>query len=438
MLAALLALVAFQSQAKLPPVSKTDASKLAELFEAALIDPRAASALEKHAGALQAKYDFASLVAALRDGPALPSGEPKPRGKGKKAEKLERFGSVQYGFTFASGDDTFRYGVDVPAKYDPREPAPLLIDPGHGSGAKESDEGKAGFLAFYRGQCDAAGLENALIVRTEIVEQIGVDGLRGARPEDDVALVFDACFRDLASRFAIDLERVFVAGLSQTGFWAWQLGQARADRFAGIAPMSAVSFQQRFALPNFTQLSVFVLHGDADPICPIAQPRETVKQLEQLGVRVRFDEIAGAKHELAVWAHLNEGLRWIAERPRAAYPQKLAKTVQTLRQPWCYSVRLDRIAVESSGEAGQPMTASVFAERDGQVLRITSKGVEALTIGLASEMLDLVQPVTITWNERKAFEGLPKRDFARAASVALEKVDWRGTFEAFVELRGGK
>ena len=60
------------------------------------------------------------------------------------------------------------------------------------------------------------------------------------------------------------------------------------------------------------------------------------------------------------------------------------------------------------------------------------------TVGLASEMLDLEQPVTIMWNERKAFDGLPKRDFARAAGVALEKVDWRGTFEAFVELRGGK
>ena len=433
-----LVFVALQAPPKLPEVPKAEATKLAELLGAALADPKDAGALEKHAGALQSKYALGSLVAALRKGPALASGEPAPRGKGKKAEKFESYGSVLYGFTFTHEDESFRYGVDIPREYDSKRPAPLLIDPGHGSGAKQNDEGKAGFLAFYRGHCDAAGLANALIVRTEIIEQIGADGLRGARAEDDVALVFDACFRDLCSRFAVDLDRVFVAGLSQTGFWSWQLGQARADRFAGIAPMSAVSAQQRFALANFANLSVFVLHGDQDPICPITQPRETVKQLQALGVRARLDEIAGAKHEVAVWQHLHEGLSWIAERPRDPYPVRVAKSVQTLRQPWCYWVRIERIAKEGSGEAGSPMTASLEAVREGQAIRVTSKGVEELTLALSSDMLDLERPVTVTWNERKAFEGSPKRDFARCAAVALEKVDWRGTFEAFVELRGGK
>ena len=57
--------------------------------------------------------------------------------------------------------------------------------------------------------------------------------------------------------------------------------------------------------------------------------------------------------------------------------------------------------------------------------------------GLTSRF-DLTKPVTVTWNGRKAFEGVPKRDLARMLEVAVEKADWRATFEAFVELSGGK
>lgn len=436
MLAAL-ALIACQD--KLPPLPKSEAAKLGPLLTEAFADPGAKSAgkVEALAKTWGSKYEFASLVAALREGPAYAKGDPKPRGKGKAAEKLEEFETVTSGFTFDVGKDEIRYCVDIPRKYDAQRAAPLLIDPGHGSGAKEDAKGKAGFLSFFRGQADAGSLEDALIARTEIVEQIGVGGLKGARPDDEVAAVFDAFFRDLCGRFHVDLNRVFVAGLSQTGFWSWQLGNERADRFAGIAPMSAVSIQQEPYLANFLALSIYVLHGDADPTCPIAQPRRTVPMLEKLGVRIKFAEIAGAKHEVAVWSHLHEALAWLAEKPRDPYPKKIAKCVQTLAQPWCYWLRIDDISKSGSGEAGAQPTAKIAGEIVGQRIELASDGVEKITLCLSSEMLDLAKPVEVTWNGKKVHDGVVQRDFARCAQLAVEKVDWLGTFEAALALSAG-
>ncbi len=424
------------AQTPLPKLPKTDASKLRELFADALAgDDKAAKQLRASAKSLSAKYEHDSLIAALRAGPLLPKGDPKPRGKGKSAESFEQFDTVTTGFTFNVDKDSYRYAVDVPAGYDPSKPAPVLLDPGHGTGAKQDQRGKAGFLGFYRHRAEAGGLADALVVRSEIIEQIGADGLKGARPEDEVSAVFDALFKDLASRFAIDLDRVWVSGISQTGFWSWQLGLTRPDRFAGIAPMSAVTWSTGAYLPNFSNLSVWIAHGDQDDVCPVAQPRATSKLLADRGVRVQYKEIAGGKHDYSTWQHLGEGLAWLAEKPRDPYPKSVARHLQTLRQPWCYWVRVDALEKEGSGKANAKPTATLEAVIEGQRVRLTSEGVSKLTLCLSRELLDLSQPVEVVWNGATKHDAVLERDFAQSVEFALDKCDWRGTFDASVTLR---
>lgn len=424
------------AQKALPELPTAEATRLrTHLAEALAGDEKAAKKLTDLAKTWRTKFDHESLVETLREGPLLPKGGPEPRGKGKAREVFERFETVTTGFTFTVGDDTFRYAVDVPADYDPKTPAPVILDPGHGAAAKEDQKGKAGYLGYFRSQADAAGLEHALIVRTEIVEQIGADGLRGERAEDEVSAVFDTCFRDLASRFAIDLDRIWVTGLSQTGFWAWQLGLTRPDRFAGIAPMGAVTWSTHGYLPNLAPLAVFVLHGVNDRVCPVAQPRKTTQALTELGATVRYEEIADGAHDFKTWQHLSKGLAWLAERPRNPYPKRFERHLQTAKQPWCHWLRIDTMAKGGSGEAGQPPVAMVRAEVLGQEVRITSQGVSKLTLCLARELVDLELPVKVVWNDKEKLDRLVERDFASTLALALEKADWRGTFDVALELR---
>lgn len=424
------------AQSARPRVPQAEANKLREQFTLVLSgDAKNAKLIGATAKTLAAKYEHGSLLEALREGPLLPKGEPKPRGKGKDAEKFEVFDGVTTGFTFRVGDAVHRYAVHAPANYSPTKPAPLVLDPGHGVGAKEDQKGKADYLGYFRHRADAAGLENALIVRTEIIEQIGADGLAGKRPEDQVCAVFDACFKDLASRYAIDLDRVWVTGLSQTGFWSWQLGLTRPDRFAGIAPMGAVTWSTKEYLPNLAQLAIWVLHGDADKTCPVAQPRQTTKALAELGARVEYREIAGGAHDYSTWQHLDEGLRWLAERPRDPFPKTFTRHLQTLEQPWCYWVRVDELERVGSGEAGKAPSAKLSAKVDGQTIEITSEGVKRITVGLSSELVDLTKPVKLVWNGAEKFERVLERDFALTVDCALKKCDWRGLLEGFVELK---
>jgi poly(3-hydroxybutyrate) depolymerase len=398
-------------------------------------DPAARKALVSKCVAAVGDVPTPEILAALKKGPIYPSGRfPKARKRGKKTEALTTVKDTVVGYSFEHGGRTYRYAVDVPKDYDPDKAVGLLLDPGHGTGAGKSDKEKADFLPMWRGFTEETGHKDWLVARTEIIEQLGPDAAKPL-PEDEIARVFDAFFRDLFSRFHVDPDRVYVSGLSQTGFWAWYLGAFRADRFAGIAPMSAVTWEVKAFPGNLSALPVFVLHGDADKVCPVAQPREMVETLKRVGVDVRYKEVAGAGHEIAVWSNLPEGLTWLGGKPRVRYPARVVKAVRNTTGPWAYWIRIDAIEDEGATKAGPPPTARVEGEIEGQTVRVTSEHVKALTVCLSSERFDLAKPVEVVWNRKTEHKGVVVPSLKTLLSIAGEKCDASALYEASVALK---
>ena len=409
-----------------PALPAAEAAKFRAAFAEALVDDAAAKKLVAQAKALEAKHALPSLMDALRAGPKLPAGDPKPRKAGKAKESFETFGDVRTGFTFQHDGDAYGYLVAIPAKYDPARPVPVVLDPGHGTGAGKSLREKADFTPYFRNAADEAGLRDALVVRTEIVEQIGADGLKGARPEDEVAQVFDALFADLASRFAIDPDRVYAGGISQTGFWSWYLGRARPDRFAGIAPIAAVTWQVDRYLDCYANLPVYVVHGEKDPICKVEGPRRTTQLLKDLGFPVTYVELPGAEHGGPVFGRLGEALSALAKTPRDPWPKRVRRALLTTRAPHAWWVRVVELDKEGDGKAGSAPVAHLDARVDGQKVVIESRGIARLELALGAELLDLTQPVEVVWNTKSVHSGAVPTSFAAAVEVALAKADWRG------------
>jgi dienelactone hydrolase len=362
----------------------------------------------------------------VRKGPLYP----RDAAEGKA---VTRVGRAAGGYGFGFDGETYGYAVHAPQGYDPEKGSPLLLDPGHGSWSKLDLEEKLKGFDFFRSLADLAGGRDWLIVRTEIVERIGPDA-RGL-PEEQGNVIFQRMFRDLATRYHFDPDRVYVTGLSQTGFWAWELGCLRADRFAGIAPMSAITVQVRGLDANLLALPVYVLHGAKDDVCAVAQPRETCSELARIGVSIRYREFPNAGHDGNVWNALPTALEWLKEKPRERYPRRVSKSLQTAADGWCYWIRVDRLDDEGTGRAGQPPKAGIDGELDGQTVRLYSEGVREATVCLASEMLDPARPVTVVWNGRTVFEGAVERSVATMLDLVYEKTDWKGTFEAVVKVK---
>jgi predicted esterase len=417
-----LAILVFAAVAAAAPDEKRVRTALYDL----LLEPKGAARKKIIESLADEGGSIDEIEQVIRQGPRYPRDAAEVKG-------LVRIGGGAGGYTFEHDGRTYGYAVHVPSGYDPDKGNALLLDPGHGSWAEKTLEEKVGDFGFFRGQADDAGGRDWLLVRTEIVEEIGPDA-RGL-PEEEGNRIFQLMFRDLATRYHFDPDRIYVAGLSQTGFWSWELGCCRADRFAGLAPMGAVTFEVNHLHANLLAVPVYVLHGAKDKTCAVGQPRATCGELARIGVNVRYHELPGAGHDGTVWGTLSTALQWLKEMPRERYPKRVSKSLQTVQDGWCYWIRIDSLEDEGTGKAGEKPKGGIDGELDGQTVRLHSEGVSRITLCLASEMVDLDAPLTVTWNGKTVFEGKVERSLATMLDLVYDKTDWKETFEAALELK---
>ena len=155
------------------------------------------------------------------------------------------------------------YGVWLPERLP--EPAPLVVFL-HGTGSNHLSNASRSF--FGPGRFDVPAI---------VVEPLGRGGSCGyyGAAEQDVLDVID----DIASRFAIDEDRVVLTGISQGGFGTFRLGELYPDRFSALVPLVGqsalvpeiemmISGGEPFmpdALENLRNVPIRMVNGRLDP-----------------------------------------------------------------------------------------------------------------------------------------------------------------------------
>lgn len=124
-------------------------------------------------------------------------------------------------------------------------------------------------------------------------------------------------FVDVAlDRYPVDRERVVVAGFSQGGLMAYDLGLRDPERCAGIVGLStwfppplAADIPRR---PEHESLPVLVMHGTTDQMVPVERARESREALRAYGVGLTYREL-DMGHEIRPDA-LRVVVRWLEEK----------------------------------------------------------------------------------------------------------------------------
>ena len=80
---------------------------------------------------------------------------------------------------------------------------------------------------------------------------------------------------------------------------------------------------------------------------------------------------------------------------------------------------------------GRPL---VVVTRNGQEIDVEKSDLKRLTVRLCDEMLDLDQPVEITWQGEKLASQTPKRTIATLAKTLQERGERQGMFSAEIEI----
>lgn len=117
-------------------------------------------------------------------------------------------------------------------------------------------------------------------------------------------------------RYPIDPRRVVVAGFSQGGMMAYDLGLREPSRFAGVAALSSW-FPPPLAedlptLPEHEEFPVLILHGTRDDRIDVERARESREALRPYGVALTYREFEMG-HEIRQDA-LRVLLQWLDDR----------------------------------------------------------------------------------------------------------------------------
>ncbi len=110
----------------------------------------------------------------------------------------------------------------------------------------------------------------------------------------------NALLDEILESYHVDVERVYLTGLSMGGYGTWNWAASNPERFAAIAPICGggswlFGFPQKVCA--LRDLPVWTFHGAKDKVIPIRESEVLVKALKECGGNVRFTIYADAEHD---------------------------------------------------------------------------------------------------------------------------------------------
>ena len=117
-----------------------------------------------------------------------------------------------------------------------------------------------------------------------------------SEPSRPMKAVLELLDKALASG-KVDLDRVYVTGISMGGYATWDIIQRRASDFAAAMPLCGGG--DTSLAPRLVNLPLWVFHGEKDGAVPVCRSRDMVAAIKSAGgTKVKYSETPGAGHDI--------------------------------------------------------------------------------------------------------------------------------------------
>ena len=229
----------------------------------------------------------------------------------------------------------------------------------------------------------------------------------------------------------VNPDRVYLMGYSAGGDGVYQLAPRMADRFAAAAMMAG---HPNETSPLGLRNIAFTLHmGGKDAAY---KRNQIAEQWKQKLADLRKEDPEGYEHLVQIypdkghWMDRQDAsaIPWMAKYKRNRYPKRIVWKQDDVKH-----TRFYWLSADANDISGRPL---VTVERDGQEIDVEQSDLNRLTVRLCDEMLDLDEPVEITWKGEKLATESPTRTIGTLAKTLNERGEKTGMFSAEVEIVG--
>jgi predicted peptidase len=120
---------------------------------------------------------------------------------------------------------------------------------------------------------------------------------------------------EVISNYSVDADRVYLTGHSMGGRGTWYLAYKYPERFAAIAPMSAISTIPAWA-SRLKAMPVWVFHGSKDEIVPVEESESMINALKAVGGDVKFTMLPDRDHFILNTYENKQLYEWLLQHKR--------------------------------------------------------------------------------------------------------------------------
>jgi predicted peptidase len=209
---------------------------------------------------------------------------------------------------FLSGGDTLRYRIQYPLQYDATKKYPLVLLL-HGAGERGSDNQAQ---LVWGGSLFADSMVRARFPAIVVFPQCGAkdfwaqltytptDSIRfhmrsDTAPGKGMGLVIQL-LDELAAGGHVDTKRIYVGGLSMGGMGTFEILWRKPHFFAAAFPICGAGDPAQVRL-YARKFPIWVFHGGADPVVPVANSHLMVAALKAAKAKVLYTEYPGVGHD---------------------------------------------------------------------------------------------------------------------------------------------
>jgi hypothetical protein len=235
--------------------------------------------------------------------------------------------------------------------------------------------------------------------------------------EGHIDVLFARLIENMVAVEGVDPNRVYLMGYSAGGDGTYELAPRMADRFAAASMMAG---HPNAVSPRGLRNLPFTVHVGAEDD-GYGRNKVAVEFGEKLAALQKADP-GGYVHFVHLhkgrghWMNLEdrEAIPWMERHTRNPVPDKIVWHQSGVTHDRCYWLAIPK----GDAKPGQEISAG----REGQNISVTASANGRVTILLNDRMLDLDQPVTVTWNGK----ALEPRRVPRTLAVIRRTMEERG------------
>ena len=125
--------------------------------------------------------------------------------------------------------------------------------------------------------------------------------------------ILSALLDKIENEYRIDLDKVYLTGLSMGGHGTWELAIKEPKRFAAIAPVCGWTDTSKAC--SIANIPTWVFHGAKDVVVPVNASMDMVEALKKSGADPKLTIYPEANHDSWTETYNNEELyKWLMEQ----------------------------------------------------------------------------------------------------------------------------